>query len=406
MKAACEYRQAPEKSAPVHRPKTDVVFINHPVETFTATHSGAIATHLWECCRAAQGEGLEPLVITRQSDAEPYRDVMTVLLDYPAVPENRLVKNLLRAERKLTGWRHLRQRGYARRVVRAIREGGWEHHPMILHNDPEMAVFLRERFPSASIVHHFHNQIDAAPNFRSRLARSADMITGVSDFTSRWVEDRYGLEKQSVRTIYNGVDSVRFRPSGSRGGSLPIVNFVGRTGIEKAPDLLLKAALKVAQRNSAFGVQILGSNHFHKFELDDYQRELNRLAAQLESLGVTVRRPGHIAREALPAELGRAHINVVPSRWDEPFALTILEGMACGLATIVSRTGGAPEVVGDAGLLFERDSVDGLAEHLSRLLFDENLRTEYARKARARAGQFTWENTWSQFRHAAATGQQ
>jgi glycosyltransferase involved in cell wall biosynthesis len=91
---------------------------------------------------------------------------------------------------------------------------------------------------------------------------------------------------------------------------------------------------------------------------------------------------------------------VVPSRWDEPFALTILEGMASGLASVVSRTGGAPEVVGDAGLLFERDSVEGLADQLRRLLFDQELRTAYARKARERAEQFTWNKTWGQFRAA------
>jgi len=55
-------------------------------------------------------------------------------------------------------------------------------------------------------------------------------------------------------------------------------------------------------------------------------------------------------------------------------------------------------VVGDAGLLFERNSVEGLADQLRRLLFDRDLRTEYARKARKRAEQFTWDNTWGQFR--------
>ena len=378
-----------------------VVFINHSAETFTATQSGAIATHIWECCRAAHLDGLEPVVITRRDKAEPYGDVSTALLDYPRVPGNRMMNKLLRAQLKLTGWRHLRQGRYADRVVRSIRERRWECCPMILHNDPEMAVLLRKRFPTARIVHHFHNQINAAPRFRTRLRHCADAITGVSNFTSRWVEGCYGLERQRVRTIYNGVDGTRFHPSIMPCSDRPVVNFVGRTGIEKGPDLLLKAALLVAQTNPAFGVQILGANHWDKFELDDYQRELNQLAGQLENLGVVVRRPGHISREALPGELGRAHINVVPSRWDEPFALTILEGMSCGLATIVSRTGGAPEVVGDAGLLFDRDSVEGLAEHLGRFLFDKGLRAEYSQKARARAEKFTWHNTWKNLRAAA-----
>jgi glycosyltransferase involved in cell wall biosynthesis len=380
-----------------------VVFINNSIETFTPTQSGAIATHIRECCRAAQLQKVEPVVISIRCAAAPYSDVKTILVDPPHIPDNRFAVKLLRAERKLTGWRHLRQKNHAANVERAIRNAGLHYQPMILHNDPEMAVYLRDKFPRAFIVHHFHNQIDTTAQFRSRFAQSVNVITGVSDFTSRWVEDAYSLARNSVQTIHNGVDTEHFKPAAtSRTDDRPVINFVGRTGIEKAPDLLLKAAVKLAQKTRDFSVQILGSNHWHKFERDHYQHQLDELVCELEKVGITVRRPGHVARTALPHALCGADINVVPSRWDEPFALTILEGMACGLASVVSRTGGAPEVVGDAGLLFERDSVDGLAGHLHRLLFDRELRAEYARKARARAEQFTWNKTWMQFRAATA----
>ena len=380
----------------------NVVFVNHTIETFTPTRSGAIATHVCECYRAARRQGAEPVVISGRCDAEPFPNVNAIWLDYPHVPERGAVYKFHRAVRKLTGWRHLRQRSYGGKVVRAIRKAGVEKLPMILHNDPELAVLLRSKFPSAFIVHHFHNQIDSAPRFRRRLKAAANVVTAVSDFTARWVEECYGLGRGSVRTIYNGVDPAHFHPVENGPAGVPVINFLGRTGIEKAPDLVLKAAVRLAEKNPAFAVQILGSNHWGRFELDDYQRELRDLADKLEAAGVAVRRPGHIARTDLPGELGRAHIHVVPSRWDEPFALTILEGMACGLATVVSRTGGAPEVVGDAGLLFERDSVEGLTDQLARLLGDKALRAEYAGKARARAEQFTWDKTWEGFRAAAA----
>lgn len=377
-----------------------MVFINHTHETFTPTQSGAIATVLCECYRAARRRGEAPVVISRRSEAAPFPDVQAIWLDYPPVPATGLAHKLFRIQRKLTGWRHLRQQAYGARVARAIRQAGLQDQPLLLHNDPELAVLLRRRFPRAFIVHHFHNQIDSAPVFRRRFSAAANVVTAVSNFTSRWIEDCYGLARGSVRTIYNAVDSGHFTPAESE-EPLPVINFVGRTGIEKAPDLVLKAALKLAGQGMKFGVQILGSNHWDRLEMDDYQRELQGLADELERLGIAVRRPGHIARPALPGELRRAHIHVVPSRWDEPFALTILEGMACGLATVASRTGGAPEVVGDAGLLFERDDVDGLAEQLARFLSDANLRADFQRRGRARAELFTWDRTWQQFSNAA-----
>ena len=375
------------------------VFINHTLETFTSTQSGAIATHIHECCRVAAEENFEPVVISLRCNAAPYTDVPTVFLDPPRIPQNPLLVKLLRVERKLTGWRHLRQKSHAMNVERAIREARLERRPMILHNDPEMVVFLRERFPRAFLIHHFHNQIPISPRFRARFRESVNVVTAVSQFTGKWVEDAYELPANSVQTIHNGVDIESFKPAPERDDEIKVINFLGRTGIEKAPDLLLKAAAKLAEKTRAFRVHILGSNHWHKYERDDYQIELDELTGQLERAGVAVRRPGHVARAELPQALREAHINVVPSRWDEPFALTILEGMACGLASVVSRTGGAPEVVGDAGLLFERDSVEGLAEQLRRLLFDRELLATYARKARQRAEQFTWSQTWGQFRN-------
>ena len=376
------------------------VFINHTVETFTPTESGAIATHIHECCRAAMEQDYEPTVISINCSAEPFGDVRSVLLEPPRLPRNAVVIKLLRAERKIAGWRHLRQGIHAANVARAVHEGGLERRPIILHNDPEMVIYLRERFPQAFLIHHFHNQICMARRNHVRFRESVNVVTAVSRFTGKWVEDIYGLRPESVQTIYNGVDIEAFQPPRRKADGLPVINFVGRTGIEKAPDLLLKAAAKLAQKTRAFRVQLLGSNHWHKYEKDDYQKELDRLTEDLEKAGVQVHRPGHIARADLPALLGQAHINVVPSRWEEPFALTILEGMACGLASVVSRTGGAPEVVGDAGLLFERDSVEGLAEHIGTLLLDDDLRATYSRKARERATQLTWDKTWEGFRAA------
>lgn len=372
-----------------------VAFINNSAETFTPTQSGAIATHIWECCRAAQARGIEPTVISIQCPAEPYRGVKTLLLEYPRVPTHPVLVKALRAQRKLTGWRHLRQGVYAGRVARAVRAAGLEEATLILHNDPELAVVLREKFPRAFLVHHFHNLLECKPRFRLRFRNAVNSITAVSDFTSRWVEDYYSC--QGVKTIYNGVDTERFVPLERTDAHVPVINFTGRTGIEKAPDILLRAAVRLAEKTTAFAVQILGSNHWQKFEMDDYQRTLAGLSEDLERKGVKVHRPGHIEREKLPHHLQQAEIHVVPSRWDEPFGLVTVEGMACGLATVGSRTGGTPELIGDAGLLFERESVEELAGHLHELVTTREFRRELGRKARARAQEFSWSRTWDSF---------
>ena len=274
----------------------------------------------------------------------------------------------------------------------ALHKNNLAGRPLVLINDPEMAVYLRRHFPSAMILHWFQNQLEATPRFRALYPQAADATAGVSDFTSRWIAGYYGLS--AVPTIYNGVDSAQFSPGPSPPAGLPAISFVGRTGREKAPDLLLQAALTLSEKTRQFRVLMIGSNHWDRLEMDDYQRKLAGLAAELEARGIAIERPGHVGRAELPGVLRQAQIHVVPSRWDEPFGLTTVEGMASGLAVVGSNTGGTPEIIGDDGFLFERDSAAALAAQLERLVCDAPLRSEYAQRARRRAEAFPWERTW------------
>lgn len=374
-----------------------VVFINCTGETFTPTRSGAISTWNWEVCRAAQRAGIEPWVISRTTNAEPHPWQRTILLDYPWIPQFRGtgLGRLLEWQRQAGGWGHVRQGAYAKKVIRAIREHGLSETPFVLHNDPEMAVHLRRCFPRAKILHLFHNLNACGESCRRAYPGAVSIAAAVSDFTSRWQEEFFGMKPGTVQTVYNGVDLGAFTPAANPPPGSAVINFVGRTDATKAPDLILKAALKLAAARQDFAVQILGARFYWGSEPDDYQRELDELTRQLAARGITVRRPGVIPRPALPGELRKAHIHVVPSRWDEPFGLTTVEGMASGLAIVASRTGGTGEIVADAGLLFERNDVDGLAAHLTRLLDDRELCADYGRLARARAERFSWDATWS-----------
>ncbi|HLY25435.1 MAG TPA: glycosyltransferase family 1 protein, partial [Aggregatilineales bacterium] len=73
----------------------------------------------------------------------------------------------------------------------------------------------------------------------------------------------------------------------------------------------------------------------------------------------------------LPSVYNGAMALVLPSFY-EGFGLPPLEAMACGIPTVVSNRGSLPEIVGDAGLLIDPDSVDSLCEALARVLSDRS----------------------------------
>ena len=77
-------------------------------------------------------------------------------------------------------------------------------------------------------------------------------------------------------------------------------------------------------------------------------------------------------------------ILVVPTKNEEPFGLTGIEGQAAGLVTIGSNTGGIPEwcLHKETGLLFEGCDLKDLSEKIERVLMDRNIREKLLNGAR------------------------
>jgi glycosyltransferase involved in cell wall biosynthesis len=91
-----------------------------------------------------------------------------------------------------------------------------------------------------------------------------------------------------------------------------------------------------------------------------------------------------------------AAVYVQPSLY-ETFGKTVAEAFCCGCPVIGSNSAATPEVIGDAGLLFDPRNPEELAACLARVLKDEALRTALIEKGRRRAEEFTVEREVDQF---------
>ena len=100
---------------------------------------------------------------------------------------------------------------------------------------------------------------------------------------------------------------------------------------------------------------------------------------------------GLVPDRDLPLLYREAEIFVYPSLF-EGGGLPALEAMAAGTPVIASKTSSLPEMVGDAGILIDPESVDDIARALTRLAADPELRRTLREKGRARARSMTWEN--------------
>ena len=84
---------------------------------------------------------------------------------------------------------------------------------------------------------------------------------------------------------------------------------------------------------------------------------------------------------------------VFPSFY-EGFGMPNLEAMACGCPVVTSQAFAIPEVVGDAALTIA-DSPDtaALTDAIRRIRSDAELRARLVDRGRARAREFSWEES-------------
>ena len=373
-----------------------LMFINNSRETFTPTRSGAIATCLLEVGRQAIAGGTTPVLITRRHHADPATIEWPELRLVDAVsPEpGTPLGQARRIRRRLNGWARPDQWEYAKQIVPLVK--ALDPIAVLLSNDPELAVDIRRRWPDLTVVHWFHNLELASDRFRRRYSADQGIVSvAVSRYLARAVENVYRLTPETVHSVPNGVDLKRFAAPDRPCTDPPVVGYLGRVAVEKGLDVLLQAALLVAERGIAFTLQVAGDTNWGESNESPFTRRLAGILDELRDAGVKVQQLGHLTTAQVPGALAAVDIHVVPSRWDEPFGLTVVEGLASGRPVVASAVGGIPEVLGAGGQLFPREDPEALAAVLAGLLEDRSQWRDWAARARLRAEQLPWSVTWA-----------
>ncbi|MEM5344688.1 glycosyltransferase family 4 protein [Paraburkholderia azotifigens] len=103
---------------------------------------------------------------------------------------------------------------------------------------------------------------------------------------------------------------------------------------------------------------------------------------------------GYVSDSELKALYENAAFFVFPSLY-EGFGLPPLEAMYCGCPVIVSREASLPEVCGDAAVYCDAYSVEDIAEKMTAMMNDAQMRAMYRTRGREHAGQFQWSKSAS-----------
>ncbi len=113
------------------------------------------------------------------------------------------------------------------------------------------------------------------------------------------------------------------------------IAIVGRLVAEKGPEDALEAFGMLARRHPDARLVVVGGG-----PLDTTLTQ----RARAPGLGDRVELTGRLGRREADARVERSWVQVVPSRWPEPFGLVAAEAMMRGTALIVSDSGGLREI--------------------------------------------------------------
>lgn len=173
---------------------------------------------------------------------------------------------------------------------------------------------------------------------------------------SRYVAGCFTVRSTVIPNPYDA--TVYHRVSGEvRDG----IVFVGRLVAEKGVDILLEALARLLPAGARGRLTVIGTGP-EQSRLVDLARQL-RIDDWVTFVGA--RQPEEIA-----AVLSRQRVMVVPSRYDEPFGVVALEGLAAGCVVIGSEGGGLGEAINGCGVTFPNGDVDALAAALNKVLSD------------------------------------
>ena len=70
-----------------------------------------------------------------------------------------------------------------------------------------------------------------------------------------------------------------------------------------------------------------------------------------------------------------------------------LEAMACGTPVVVANNSSLPEVVGEAGRLFDPEDIQALAEHMVTVLDDQEIVATMRQKGMKQARLYNWSES-------------
>lgn len=272
------------------------------------------------------------------------------------------------------------------------------YNMIIVENRPGYALKLKG-ITSAKLVLHQENDFLNINTKKGRLIYDTyASIINTSAYVTNRVKTINELDTK-CQTVLNGIDTQKFFqavPTSRKELALSDEDFIivysGRLNKDKGI-LQLILAIKMLRTIPNLKLLIIGASNYGK---DEHSTPfIKQLEKESEPIQNQVVYTGFVDYPTIPSYLKMADIAVVPSMWEEPFGLTVVEAMAAGLPLITTHSGGIPEICEGVATIVERENiVDNLAAAIQDL-YDHPKKREMMATASLKRSRFFDKETYA-----------
>jgi glycosyltransferase involved in cell wall biosynthesis len=225
------------------------------------------------------------------------------------------------------------------------------------------------------------------PEVKRKAILAASAILCISENTKKDLLEYYpDLAEEKITVTYLASD---IRPDLSKGTEpvpeYPYFLYVGTRSNYKNFDGLLTAFQRLSERHPEFRLCVVGPS---------FTEEEERQFTDTNIKGKIIHY-GHVDDGQLVRLYQRCAAFVYPSLY-EGFGIPPLEAMECGAIVIAANRSSLPEVVEDAGLLFDPDDSHSLTECLFSIVEERIDRADLIRRGHIQSQKFSWDRTAEQ----------
>lgn len=319
-----------------------------------------------------------------------------------------IAKNLLK-KKNSHSYRFILQRlDYLNKVSKNLKKNNYDL--ILLENHPTQFLTLKWRKNykkyAGRYYYHCHNEFVETYGCDEVIKWTKKFIS-VSKYISKNSLRLLGLKSEQCYVLRNGIDDSKFKINLTPKEKLAIKEkygidyndkvllFTGRLVREKGISELLEALNYVKSKN--YKLMIVGSALNDIKVKTEFEVRLEELAEKNNNKIIFT---GFVKYDEIPKIYSIADIAILPSIWDDPAPLTIIESLTCGLPIITTNSGGIPEYANHkCAIILKRDNnlSKNIAKSIDKLINNDDLRKKMSSESILASKELTLENYYNDF---------